>query len=338
MAIAVRQKPKATPHRKKRDGQHQRRSHPFIKTYWPYIPLLIVVGVGLLLNNLWVNPQVLGYATSMSPGGLFTSTNSERAKNSLGALALNSYLTQAAQAKADDMVARNYWSHTTPDGKEPWYFITQTGYLYDTAGENLAYGFDTSAATVTGWMNSPGHRANILNTTYTEVGFGIANSPSYQGEGQQTIVVAMYAKPVGASVPTGTSSTPASPQKASQVPAPTTQPSPAPQTVPATSQPQPITTQTDQAGNVPVSAIVKGPTKVARVQLETSGSAPWSIYAVFGALALLLLIFMIRHSLAWHRYLRRGEDFVLHHKLLDIALVMLIMGGYILTRTVGFIQ
>ena len=162
----------------------------------------LIVGISMLVNSLFLQPQVLSYATNTSTGGLLASTNVQRTNNGLSGLTLNSKLSQAAQAKANDMVARNYWSHNTPDGQEPWVFISNAGYDYLAAGENLAYGFATSEDTVTGWMNSPGHRANILNSNYQEVGFGMANSSNFVSNGEQTIVVAMYGKPVAAPAPT----------------------------------------------------------------------------------------------------------------------------------------
>lgn len=312
MAIAVKQKPKNTPHHKRRHGTHQKRSSHFVKAYWPYLPLLFIVGVGLFINaTLGQGANVLGYATNMTANGLLANTNVQREQNKLSDLTLNTTLSAAAQAKANDMINRNYWSHTTPDGKEPWVFIDQTGYQYQSAGENLAYGFTSSTSAVTGWMNSPGHRANILNGEYREVGFGIANSPSYQGEGQQTIVVAMYATPSAQ-----TAAVPATPTNG-----------------------QPIAIGTNnQSGKLSVSAVVPGETKVARVQMATSGGAPWSLYAISILGAVLIFLFAIRHSLAWHRVLVKGEKFVVKHKVLDVVIVSGIMIGFILTRTAGVIQ
>jgi hypothetical protein len=321
MAIATKPKPKTTPYHKRRHGTHQKRSNHFVKTYWPYLPLLFVVGIGIIANTLLGNQSgVLGYATNMTHNGLLASTNVQRQENKLPSLALSETLSRAAQAKAEDMVHKNYWSHTTPDGQEPWIFINQTGYQYQAAGENLAYGFISSDAAVIGWMNSPGHRANILNGEYQEVGFGIANAKNYQGEGEQTIVVAMYAQPsnhaiVSAVVPE------------------------TPENTQATRNGQPIAASADnQSGKIRVSAVVPGQTKVARVQMATSGSAPWSLYAISLVGAMLIFLFLIRHSLAWHRVVVRGEDFILKHKVLDVIIVSGIMIGFILTRTAGVIQ
>jgi hypothetical protein len=166
-------------------------------------------------------PHVLAYASEMSRGGLLSGTNAARSANGFGAFALNSQLNNSAQAKAQDMANKNYWAHVAPDGTQPWYFFDQAGYSYIKAGENLAYGFSTSQAAVDGWMNSPSHRANILGD-YIEVGFGIVNTPNYQSNGEQTIVVAHY----------GTQQTSA-PTAAPAAPAATPTPAPA-QTLPTT--------------------------------------------------------------------------------------------------------
>jgi len=331
-------------------GRHHKHNEHYMKAYWPYLPLALIVAVGIFANTLIGVHQhgVLGYATDVSASALLTETNNQRIANSLGGLALNSVLNQAAQAKANDMVARDYWSHNTPDGNTPWTFFTAAGYQYQTAGENLAYGFDTSAATVTAWMNSPGHRANILNTTYKEVGFGIANSVNYQGTGPETVVVAMYASP--ATVAAAPVSTPAPTAPAKSTPAPTTEQPAAEQPAPASDTPEnkppetnktttPVTSPAD--GSKPSTASSPAPTSqsVTRIQLlANSKAAPWSVFAVSTIATVALAIFFLRHGLLWHRVLVKGEKFVLKHRMLDIVLVSAAMLAVILTRTVGMIR
>src|SRR5688572_11912371 len=113
------------------------------KHYWPYIPVLLLVMATFLVSLAQPAQRrgVLAYATDMSASGLLVATNGQRASNGAGNLQINSSLSNAAQAKANDMVAKNYWSHYGPDGTEPWTFITNAGYSYIRAGENLAYGF-----------------------------------------------------------------------------------------------------------------------------------------------------------------------------------------------------
>jgi len=125
---------------------------------------------------------------------LWEATNEQRTKHSKSALTLSPQLNESALRKCQDMVAKNYWSHNDPDGREPWHFINQVNYSYDTAGENLAYGFASETDVVTGWMNSEGHRENLLGE-YTEVGFGTCKSEDYIDNGKQLIVVQHFATP-----------------------------------------------------------------------------------------------------------------------------------------------
>ncbi len=196
MSLATRQKPKA--HQRKRQAGHHRRNKPYLKTYWPYLPMLLVVVVGLAINSVWSGGAVLGSSSNFTAEALLKATNAQRLADNEPALELSSQLAAAAQAKANDMATRDYWSHTSPDGRAPWSFLAASGYRYQAVGENLAYGFGNAGDTITGWMNSAEHRANILDSGYQDVGFGVAESPNYQGHGPQVIVVAEYAQPVGA--------------------------------------------------------------------------------------------------------------------------------------------
>src|SRR5665647_1564760 len=148
---------------RKRAGQHHKQNHSYVKAYWPYLPIIAILTFGMFASTWFstANRDVMGYATEMSVQNLLNETNSQRVANSLGSLAINAQLDQAAQTKANDMAARDYWSHNTPDGQTPWTFVTAAGYSYQTVGENLAYGFATSADTVTGWMNSAPHLSLI---------------------------------------------------------------------------------------------------------------------------------------------------------------------------------
>lgn len=119
------------------------------------------------------------------PGGntsftaqVVTLTNAERAKVGCGALTVNAILTSAAQAHSADMAAHNFFDHNSQDGRSPFDRITAAGYRFSTAAENIAAGQRTPQAVMTGWMNSPGHKANILNCALHEIGVGYATSSS----------------------------------------------------------------------------------------------------------------------------------------------------------------
>lgn len=105
-------------------------------------------------------------------------TNQERAKNGLPALAANWELSRVARYKANDMRDKNYFSHTSPTYGDPFTMMKNFGIAYRAAGENIAAGQATAQEVVQAWMNSPGHRANILNRTYTEIGVGFAKGGS----------------------------------------------------------------------------------------------------------------------------------------------------------------
>lgn len=98
--------------------------------------------------------------------------NKHRRENGLKELTLNSNLSNVAQIKANDMKSNNYFSHTSPTYGSPFDMIKQFGISYKTAGENIAKGQKTPEAVVNAWMNSEGHRANILNSNYTQMGLG----------------------------------------------------------------------------------------------------------------------------------------------------------------------
>ncbi len=107
---------------------------------------------------------------------ILTLVNLERKKANLQPLTLNSKLGQAAQSHTNDMVSKNYFSHTSPSGGTMTSRVKATGYVYSAIGENIAAGKNTANATMNQWMNSPGHRANILNPKYRELGVGYAPS------------------------------------------------------------------------------------------------------------------------------------------------------------------
>ncbi|MDQ3065416.1 MAG: CAP domain-containing protein [bacterium] len=292
--------------------------------------------------------QVLSYATNVSISGLLSSTNTQRTNNGVKKLTINSKLNSAAQAKANDMVAKDYWSHVSPDGKQPWWFITNAGYSYTSAGENLAYGFLTSSDTVTGWMNSPSHRSNLLSSGFTEVGFGFANSADYVNDGKQTVVVAMYAKPqasapVASTTPTKKSSTPKT------APAITTQPSALSPTPAKKAEPKPIEqpkqpepkeetialAETSQPTDSPITA---APTQISRIQLLTGGAATWSATAITLIVTSTGVLWLFHKGLHLRRYLVAGEHFITHHVHLDMTVLALVYLGFVMLASSGAVR
>ncbi|MGW4508532.1 CAP domain-containing protein [Streptomyces sp. NPDC004436] len=105
--------------------------------------------------------------------------NQERAAAGCQALTLNAKLTKAAQDHSADMASHSNMSHTGSDGSDPGQRITRAGYTWSTYGENVAYGYGSAKAVMDGWMNSPGHRQNILNCSFKEIGIGLAQPNNY---------------------------------------------------------------------------------------------------------------------------------------------------------------
>ena len=107
-------------------------------------------------------------------------TNANHSAYNLSSLTENAALTAAAQKKADDMLARQYFAHVSPTGGTPWQWMRSSGYSYLYAGENLAMNFYSASDVEAAWMNSPTHRANITDAHYTEMGLGVARG-TYKG-------------------------------------------------------------------------------------------------------------------------------------------------------------
>lgn len=100
--------------------------------------------------------------------------NIERAKVGLPPLKENWQLSRIARYKSQDMINKNYFSHYSPTYGSPFQMIESFGLRFSAAGENIAMGQRTPQEVMNAWMNSPGHRSNILNPTFTEIGVGLA--------------------------------------------------------------------------------------------------------------------------------------------------------------------
>ncbi len=122
---------------------------------------------------LWARPFTPDGLTGTA-AAVVDLTNRERARAGLPPLAGDPLLTTAAQEHSADMVARAFYAHTAPDGSRPWDRAAAAGSTRRTIGENIACGQRSPADVVEGWMNSPGHRANILNPGFTHIGIGFA--------------------------------------------------------------------------------------------------------------------------------------------------------------------
>jgi|SRR5687767_3718344 len=233
------------------------------------------------------------------------------------------------------MVEYNYWAHTAPDGTEPWYFFDMAGYRYIHAGENLAYGFADSAEMIDAWMNSAGHRANILGD-YKEMGFGITNGSNYQN-GEYTVVAAFY----GTQAAPQPSSPPPAPTPAPVATQPQTQPAPEPEPVESTTEP---TTEPDPEPinetvvEEPESAVtIAAPTRVTNWQNLLSGNASWAIYASLAVIAVATVGFALTHRKLVVAGWQHSTHFILVHPLIDLAVIAAII-AIVLASSAGFIR
>ena len=109
---------------------------------------------------------------------VFNLINEQRKKNGLSALKIDSEVQNVARIKAKDMVNNNYFSHTSPTYGSPFDMLNSFKVSYKTAGENIA-GNSSNSAAVTAWMNSSGHKANILNSSFNYTGVGVVNGSKY---------------------------------------------------------------------------------------------------------------------------------------------------------------
>ncbi len=274
---------------------------PYLKAYWPYIPILLISVFGLYFGGIHTNKlprhSVLSYTIDAKDTTLLQATNAQRNLVGQKDLTLNAKLNTAAQNKANDMVARNYWSHETPDGQQPWLFIKETGYLYNTAGENLAYGFSTSKNVIYGWMNSQTHKDVLLSSVFTEVGFGFAKSANFGDKGPQTIIVAFFGQPSVETIkPTLSSSTKNS-----------------------------IYIATTQQN-------------ITKAQELTKGKTPWISFLVGIITALGLLLLLLKHSWNIKLSIKSSRKFLMKHPLFDLLLLLIILAGFILSTTTGVIK
>ena len=105
--------------------------------------------------------------------------NAERTQRGLNAVSVSPLLMQEAEAHSQDMIDRNFVSHTNPDGQDPGDRLDSAGYDWLTYGENIGAGQTTAQDMLDGWMNSSGHRANLLNANFTEIGVGYVTGGRY---------------------------------------------------------------------------------------------------------------------------------------------------------------
>ena len=135
-----------------------------------------------------------GANDEITPENVLAGMNAYRAEAGLPPLQLNARLTKAAEDRMLDMEDGGWWSHESPTGVSPFTWLMVRDYGYEAAGENLARGFDTAPFLVESWMESHGHRENILSPLYEECGIAIIDGAT-TGRATGKSVVVMFAKP-----------------------------------------------------------------------------------------------------------------------------------------------
>lgn len=137
-------------------------------------------------------------ASEINKENIIQLVNQSRNNSGIESLVENENLVRAAREKAEDMIKNNYFSHNSPTGITPWYWLDKNGYDYKYAGENLALGFSLAEDEHQAWMESPSHRKNILNPNYKEIGVAVE-----KGEIDKkfvTIAVQMFGSRIKSSV------------------------------------------------------------------------------------------------------------------------------------------
>lgn len=170
--------------------QHRDFTKNFSKTLGDILPFTRDISMPDPLHG----PQG-GKLATLTADGVFTGTNQQRQDNGVKPLTHNTVLDAAARNKLEDMFAHQYFEHISPTGKGPGDLADAVHYEYAKIGENLALGnFASDDALIQAWMNSPGHRANILNTGYQEIGIAVGRGVF---DGQETwIAVQEFGTPI----------------------------------------------------------------------------------------------------------------------------------------------
>ncbi len=307
-------------HPQRSNNHRPRLLHP--AAYLVYLSFGVIFLAGLRLQTLMSQGSVLGYASNITPTQVIEQTNQERRRLGLPALTYNAELNAAALKKGQDMFSQQYWAHTSPVGKEPWAFMKEAGYEYQAAGENLARDFSVTSDMVQAWMDSPTHRANVVNPKYTEIGVAVIDG-TLQGY-ETTLVVQMFGQP-SKTVARQPTVLPAA--EANQV-----------AVAPATDQAEQLVAV--ESRPAPVTQLVPTPTVLARA-LVPQGSlersplfSPLQLTKVFFLAVILMIILTLTYDLAviGHRRTMRlvGHNFG-HITFLIVVgfLILLFRGGII---------
>lgn len=246
------------------------------------ILLLSQSSLELLKATHGIGGFVLGYASNIDAGQVVEQTNQQRSANGLPPLTVNAALNAAATAKASHMFANNYWAHFAPDGTSPWNFISNAGYNYSVAGENLARDFNDTSAVINAWMASPTHRANVVNNKYTEIGVAVVDG---QLNGVETTLVVQMFGHRGTAV--------------AAIPEESAQTAPAPAVVEETAPAPAVIEESEPAAIVPAELTNSVLTATAEKPVNTDLISPLRITKAISSAVVLLLVSVLLYD-AYH--------------------------------------
>lgn len=175
------------PHEGNNHRPHALR-HKALTTYAIAIILVKIAVSGLVA--IYPSPSA---TSNLTPQNIIELTNAARTSHGLLALKPNASLSSASQSKGNDMLTKGYFAHISPTNVTPWYWLKRAGYNYNSAGENLAMDFLTAEDVTEAWLASPGHRKNILNGKYADIGVAVVTG-NLKGV-STTIVVQFFGTP-----------------------------------------------------------------------------------------------------------------------------------------------
>jgi len=158
-----------------------------------YSALLITLKITVIATPL-LYPFSQAQSLSITPQNIIELTNESRVDFGLPELTSSPQLAVAALNKARDMMEKGYFAHFSPEGVSPWYWFAQADYNYSYAGENLAIRFSTAEGVTDAWLSSPAHKANIVSSSFTEIGVAVLTD-GFGEEGPATLVVQMFGSP-----------------------------------------------------------------------------------------------------------------------------------------------
>lgn len=303
--------------------------------------LIFVLTIELTFNLFFSTyPKLLGFATSIYYNELIQLTNEERRTKKIPELKENQVLSRAAELKAKDMFAQDYWAHTAPSGTTPWHWFDETGYHYVIAGENLARDFNTSRGVVAGWMASPSHRDNLLNENFTEFGIAVVNG-KLLGE-ETTLVVQFFGRPTPQLVTTEVAQIPPVVQEVvekEQVPVVQKEevaeksPIVSPEEVFFSSSPEPLViSRNEKLYPVGVSAQqLSGLAKFKAVSFVVLDPRNWGMGQKFLiiSLGILLALFVVDSYIIWrNRIVRQNSHSLLHAGILGLLIIGIIYSNF----------